>query len=62
MSLFDCCKNCSSPKRHSGCHITCEEYIKDKQVWEARKTLIEENKKKYPSYKTNDLVNPWRKF
>lgn len=30
MSRFDCCKNCVAPKRHVGCHSTCEEYIEAK--------------------------------
>lgn len=25
-----CCKNCVAPKRHLGCHIDCEEYLKEK--------------------------------
>lgn len=27
MQTFKCCKNCVAPKRHAGCHSTCEEYL-----------------------------------
>ena len=35
---ISCCKDCIPPKRHPGCHSTCEEYQKE------RKELDEYNK------------------
>lgn len=26
--MIDCCKGCIPPKRHPGCHSTCEEYLR----------------------------------
>ena len=38
MAIVFSCKNCVPPKRHLGCHSTCEEYIKQKAEHdEARK-------------------------
>ena len=34
---ISCCKNCIAPKRHLGCHDTCEEYQKEKAKHEIRK-------------------------
>ena len=39
---FHCCKYCKPPKRHIGCHATCEEYKDAKQE---RDLLIEQKKK-----------------
>ena len=38
-----CCKNCVAPKRHPGCHSTCQEY----------QDAIEENKKEKEWLKQN---------
>ena len=29
MAIY-CCKGCTAPKRHPGCHGSCPEYIADK--------------------------------
>ena len=29
--MIKCCKNCVAPKRHSGCHANCKEYIEEKK-------------------------------
>ena len=42
-----CCKDCVAPKRHSGCHSICEEYIKEKAKHEELKAKMDANKKKY---------------
>lgn len=31
---FQSCVNCVAPKRHPGCHATCEEYAADKAAFE----------------------------
>lgn len=41
---------CKPPKRHSKCHSTCEEYIKDKAIAEARNKALRE-------YKENEYRN-----
>lgn len=35
-----CCKNCTPPKRHSGCHSKCSDYNREKKVHEAEKSSI----------------------
>ena len=43
-----CCYKCIPPKRHIGCHASCEEYIEEKALHEKykntkkNKTLIDE--------------------
>lgn len=34
---IDCCNGCEAPKRHPGCHATCEIYITAKAEYDARK-------------------------
>lgn len=41
--MVTCCKNCVPPKRHIGCHSTCEIYISNKEAHNKRKK--EENDK-----------------
>lgn len=36
-SKIICCKDCIPPKRHIGCHDTCEEYKKEKAEYEIKK-------------------------
>lgn len=31
---FKACEKCVAPKRHIGCHGTCEEYLGEKKRWE----------------------------
>ncbi len=50
MKLFKCCMECKPPKRHLNCHSTCEEYLKDKEVVEARNKALRE-------YKENEYRN-----
>lgn len=35
MSKIRCCYGCEPPKRHPGCHDTCEAYQKQKAEWDA---------------------------
>jgi hypothetical protein len=32
--IFECCHKCTAPKRHPGCHASCEEYLKAKAEFE----------------------------
>lgn len=53
------CKDCVPPKRHVGCHATCEEYKQDKLKWEEKKKRIKENRKKTPDgsyYEQNKIA------
>ena len=38
-----CCKDCVAPKRHLGCHATCEECAKGKEEDKAKKKWLKEN-------------------
>ena len=40
------CKGCVEPKRHIGCHSTCEEYKQCVREFEELKKKIEEEKRK----------------
>lgn len=31
---FECCHHCKPPKRYSGCHAKCKEYLKAKEAWD----------------------------
>lgn len=52
MSRIECCRYCIPPKRHSGCHDKCEEYIKQKKQLEEEK--IELKKSMPPSISRYD--------
>lgn len=39
-STIKCCYKCVPPKRHLGCHETCEEYLKEKEEWNKKKEEI----------------------
>lgn len=43
MMVIDCCKGCVPPKRHTGCHSDCPEYLKQKAEYDR---LKEEDKKR----------------
>lgn len=38
-----CCKDCIAPKRHLGCHATCEDYAKAKEEDKAKKKWLKES-------------------
>lgn len=39
-----CCRNCVPPKRHIGCHGTCEQYLKEKAEYEKQKEYARAHK------------------
>ena len=43
--MFENCRKCVPPKRHSGCHDKCPDYIKDKKEHDEFKKKIWEKKK-----------------
>lgn len=43
--MINCCNGCVAPKRHIGCHATCEEYIFQKSEHEKGLEKIREFKK-----------------
>lgn len=43
MSVW-CCKDCVPPKRHIGCHSTCEEYITSKKAYDEKMLREREEK------------------
>lgn len=58
-----CCIDCVPPKRHVGCHSTCEEYLKEKAEWDAVKE--EERKNRMVDYTITNYdikkMDKWRK-
>lgn len=44
--MFESCMKCVAPKRRPGCHSTCEEYKKDKEMLDRRKNKIHMEKDK----------------
>lgn len=48
------CKGCVEPKRHTGCHATCEDYIKERNEFEQLKKEIDKKRRidgEYFTYK-----------
>lgn len=39
-----CCRKCEPPKRHVGCHSTCEKYLTERREFEELKAEIEKVK------------------
>lgn len=39
-----CCKGCVAPKRHSGCHSKCPEYLQEKELWEEQRKAISQQR------------------
>ena len=33
---IQCCRFCGPPRRQVGCHVTCEDYIREKKEYDAR--------------------------
>ena len=58
-SRFECCHQCVAPKRHVGCHSTCEDYAKAKTELEEDKTkrieYMKEAKQKRPILSNRDF-------
>lgn len=48
MYRITCCKGCVPPKRHTGCHQYCEEYIEQKVKLEKEKKAEKEWKETHP--------------
>ena len=42
--MFERCINCVAPKRNPGCHGKCEEYKKEKELFDRRKDRINKEK------------------
>lgn len=61
MGLFECCKNCSSDKRHPGCHSSCDAYLESKQALDHQNKVKREYYATIPRVKTDYLNNPvWK--
>ena len=46
--IIKCCHKCVAPKRHPGCHDTCQEYKNEKAKFEAIKEAEKKEKEKHP--------------
>lgn len=40
-NTITCCYKCE--KRYPGCHSSCEDYIKQKEIWESKKKAIKQD-------------------
>lgn len=40
-----CCRYCTPPERHPGCHATCEEYLREKKKYDYDKREMSDKKK-----------------
>ena len=40
LGAITCCTNCKTPKRHEGCHATCEEYLQQKKAHDEYKEKV----------------------
>ena len=45
---IECCKDC--PKRHSGCHASCEDYLREKAELEELHAVMNTEKQAYALY------------
>ena len=43
--MIRCCRYCTPPERHLGCHATCEEYLREKKKYDHDKREISNKKK-----------------
>lgn len=43
--MVECCKDCVPPKRHVGCHSTCETYLEAKRKYDEEMKVIRERKR-----------------
>lgn len=50
MHRIACCKECVPPKRHTGCHKCCEEYIEQKAKFEKEKQAERKWKETHPEH------------
>lgn len=41
--IITCCKRCEAPKRHLGCHSTCQEYLAERARMDAANKAMERN-------------------
>ena len=39
-----CCKDCIAPKRYPGCHGSCPEYIKEKEIHDKEREELRKKK------------------
>ncbi len=42
--IITCCKRCEAPKRHIGCHSTCQEYLAERARMDAANKAMERNR------------------
>lgn len=50
LNKISCCKDCVPPKRHIGCHSTCEEFLAEKAEYEAEKAIENKARKEYADF------------
>jgi len=50
-----CCRYCVAPKRHPGCHSTCEEYLKQSKENNEKMEMIRKEKSKNVTLTTYDF-------
>lgn len=62
MNAITCCMECKPPKRHPGCHGSCEQYIAERDRWMEIKADLRE-KEKWPEkdYRVKTFIKQRRK-
>lgn len=45
------CKECKPPKRHPGCHSTCESYLKSAEEAKQRRNIIQKEREQDYNFK-----------
>ena len=55
--MINCCNGCVPPKRHIGCHATCEDYISEKKKHEKKLKEIRRRKKEDAAYLDSIIKN-----
>lgn len=58
MNAIHCCYKC--PDRHLGCHGKCARYQKEREQYERRKEVENENRKNASELDTFDRFSYWR--
>ena len=53
--MITCCKECVPPKRYTGCHDKCKEYIEQRADWEERKERMRIDMTKSPNITSYDF-------
>lgn len=51
-NYFECCRHCTAPKRHAGCHSSCPEYLASSAAWQEEQARERAERNKLTEYLT----------